>query len=89
MTDWQDAVIVMKANRKKRRVKKTDKPSVGLRCWDCGMYLDNLGTGHYCTRCFVKKLKIFMNVPSETNETEDTELPEEEEVNDDECNDSD
>jgi len=62
MTDWEDAVNLMKVNSKvnlKGKSKKNKKllDPVGLRCWECGQYLDNLKSGHYCGNCLVKHLK--------------------------------
>jgi len=73
MTDWQDAVNLMKVEEKKRRTKKKKETNIGLRCWECGLYLDNLGTGHYCTRCFVRNLKKYMNIPQESCKSKDLE----------------
>jgi hypothetical protein len=63
MTDWQDAVNLMKVEEKKRRVKKKkdEKMGIGLRCWECGLFIDNYRTGHYCSRCLVKNIKKYMN----------------------------
>jgi hypothetical protein len=61
MTDWQDAVNLMKANKKKRKVKKNEETNIGLRCWECGLFIDNYRTGHYCSRCLVKNIKKYMN----------------------------
>ena len=57
MTDWQDALNLMKENGKKNRPKGHGTFGIGLRCWECGMYIDNLNMGHYCTRCLVIKLR--------------------------------
>ncbi len=83
MTDWQDAVIIMKRNDKKRKSKnrKKDEHSVGLRCWECGLYLDNYNMGHFCTRCFLMKLKKYVTMPKETTNKDNG--------NSDECNYSD
>lgn len=61
MTDWQDAVNLMRANKKKRNVKKKEETNIGLRCWECGLYIDNYRTGHYCSRCLVKNIKKYMS----------------------------
>ncbi len=71
MTNWEEAVNLMKINGKKRKIREHDKLEVGLRCWECGLYLDNLGTGHYCSKCLIKKLKKYMNISSGTSEQTD------------------
>ena len=70
MTDWQDAVNILVPNGKKEKTKKTKPSQVGLRCWECGLYIDNLRTGHYCTSCLVKHLRKYVQVPSNNKETE-------------------
>ena len=55
MTDWEDVVNCMK-EPKKKKVEKYDKLQTGLRCWECGMYIDPMCTGHYCTRCLTLQI---------------------------------
>ena len=62
MSDWQDAVNLMKSNGRKAKRKASEKPIAGLRCWDCGLYIDNLRAGHYCSKCLVKRLKKYMGI---------------------------
>ena len=66
MSDWQDALNLMRVEKKKTRSKKKDKSQIGLRCWECGQYLDSLNAGHYCTQCLIKHLKKFGFVQSQT-----------------------
>jgi len=77
MTDWQDALNLMEDNSKKNKVQKNkknknnNKLQVGLRCWDCGRYIDKLVGGHYCTRCLIIKLKKFSGVSYQEPEDDD------------------
>ena len=64
MSDWQDAVNLMVPNGKKEKTKKANSSQVGLRCWECGLYIDNLRTGHYCTSCLVKQLRKYVQNPA-------------------------
>jgi hypothetical protein len=60
MTDWQDATNLLFKQSKKRKKSKKNKDNelkVGQRCWECGLYIDNLGSSHYCMSCLFKQLK--------------------------------
>jgi hypothetical protein len=59
MSEWQEAVNLMQSAEKKKKVRKksTKKPQIGLRCWQCGLYIDNLKSSNYCTECVIKHLK--------------------------------
>ena len=70
MTDWKDATNLMKVNNKKSKAKKSKNLQIGLRCWECGQYLDNLKKGHYCTNCLIKHLKKLGFNPIEEKETD-------------------
>jgi hypothetical protein len=64
MSNWQDAVNLMKVQDKKTKSKAKAKKArelvVGLRCWECGLYIENIRGEHYCTNCLVKHLKRFI-----------------------------
>jgi hypothetical protein len=45
---------------------------IGLRCWECGLYIDNYRTGHYCSRCLVKNIKKYMKSAYQQPIDEDT-----------------
>ena len=62
MTDWEDVVNCMK-EPKKKKVEKYDKLHTGLRCWECGMYIDPMCTGHYCTRCLTLQINKYVRDP--------------------------
>ena len=82
MTDWQDALNLMEDTDKKNKIQKNKKNKnnnkllVGLRCWDCGRYIDKLVGGHYCTRCLIIKLKKFSGLSSQGPNDEDIESSE-------------
>jgi len=88
MTDWQDALNLMEDTSKKNKIqknkknKKNSKLQVGLRCWDCGRYIDKLVGGHYCTRCLIIKLKKFSGLSFQEPKDEDVESSEQDQ---DEC----
>lgn len=83
MTDWKDAIIVMKTNGKKNRVKRSSGTQIGLRCWDCGLYIDNMRTGHYCSRCLLRHLRKYMGYSDPGQLSKDSE-PEDEDYADEE-----
>jgi hypothetical protein len=62
MTDWEDVVNCMK-EPKKKKVEKFDKLHTGLRCWECGMFIDPMCTGHYCTRCLTLQINKYSHQP--------------------------
>ena len=77
MTDWQNALNLMKDYEKKNKGKNKNKNkdkheiqnieefSVSLRCWECGMQIDNLRSDKYCTRCLIIYLRKLSGVPHE------------------------
>jgi len=73
MTDWQDSTNLLKEKNKREKMKKIRTIQVGLRCWECGLYLDRVGSGHYCNKCLAKHLKKLSVLPSKLD-TEDDEL---------------
>lgn len=65
MADWKDASNLMKKDNKKAKTKRGKDIRIGLRCWECGQYLDNLKAGHFCTKCLVKQLQKYSLLPPE------------------------
>lgn len=98
MTDWQDALNLMEdtgknnkiqKNKKNKRNKNNNKLQVGLRCWDCGRYIDKLVGGHYCTRCLIIKLKKFSGLSFQEPNDENPQSSEQDQDENDANEDSD
>lgn len=42
---------------KKAKLKIVEDPDVGLRCWECGRFIESLTSGQLCDSCLIKNLK--------------------------------
>lgn len=66
-----------KENKKVKKGKKEKKENdtinlekklgVGLRCWECGLYLENMKSGQLCNSCLIKYLKKIAKTPQKGN----------------------
>ena len=42
---------------KKNKLEATEDPNFGLRCWECGRFVESLTSGQLCDSCLIKNLQ--------------------------------
>ena len=56
MTDWQETVNQLTKKARYRNRKQNHCQTVGLRCWECGLYIKNTKTTLLCNSCLTRYL---------------------------------
>jgi len=46
---------------KKNKLEEAEDPNFGLRCWECGRFIESLSSGQLCDSCLIKNLRKIAN----------------------------